>query len=185
MIALPPQHFHYNSQRLHLSVTQFFPHHPKIIFILPEYICASSNHDSIPLLRSRSSENIVQGSWLWGYRRWHSSTTCKPSTNFEDSHVKESYPVHHIRYCNCPRYTRLSTTLHTWYSSSPATTADGGDQRIVPRCDRPPPYLKAKQVVLDGLVLMLVTPLHTHKGILACTPEKVAGASNAAFDLEW
>jgi len=67
-----------------------------------------------------------------GYCLWNSSTACKPSTNLACSQVNESYPVHHIEYCNRVQLTRLSSTLDTWYYSSPSTSTRGGQSTCSP-----------------------------------------------------
>jgi hypothetical protein len=52
------------SQCLRLSVTPFLPHHARNPTIISKFLLTPINRDSIALLCSRSSENILQWSWL-------------------------------------------------------------------------------------------------------------------------
>jgi len=60
------------------------------------------------------------------YHSWDSSTAFNRSTNSAGSHVSESYPVQLIRYCSWLQSIQLSSTLGTWYSTSPSTLTGGG-----------------------------------------------------------
>jgi len=72
--------------------------------------------------------------------------------------------------------------LHTPLPHEPLPTE--GVQSIAPPWDPLPSYLKAKQVVLNEVVLAQVISIHIHKDILVYRPEKVPGAFNPASEFD-
>jgi len=74
-----------------------------------------------------SLKTYPNGPGFSGYCWWNSPTACNPSINIVGSHVTELFPVQHIRYFNWFWYIRLLSTLETWYTASPSTSAAGGE----------------------------------------------------------
>jgi len=133
------------------TTTPHFRTFPPLLPTSPPCCNTSSFHTHEPIRKYHRNRSVViwavivfpsqvwplprafpKGPGFLGYRWWNLLTAGSPFTNFTGSNVRESYPLHSIRYCNKFRYTRLSSALDTWYSSPPSTSTDSGGSNVCP-----------------------------------------------------